>query len=169
MTEWERWSTGNWARVWNLTMLTDWKCTKQNPSKRMRRIKPSGILRYKWITWSLTRRPDLEIINKKKQKTRHLVDFAACHRVKNKEKEKKGRVLTTCQRTEKNMMVEDTYCDWRGWNGSQRLGKRAGRIRNRRRNRDHLNYSIVKIGQNTEKSPGDLRKLAVTQTPAKDH
>ena len=27
---------------------------------------------------------------------------------------------------------------------------------------DHLKYSIVKIGQNTEKSPGDLRRLAVT-------
>ncbi len=34
------------------------------------------------------------------------------------------------------------------------------------------NYSIsdiVKIGQNTEKSPEDLRRLAVTQTPMKDH
>ena len=28
------------------------------------------------------------------------------------------------------------------------------------------NYSIVKIGQNTEKSSGDLRRLSVTQTPA---
>ena len=27
---------------------------------------------------------------------------------------------------------------------------------------------INKIGQNTEKSPGDIRKLAVTQTPVKD-
>ena len=31
------------------------------------------------------------------------------------------------------------------------------------------NYSIVDNGQNTEKSPGDLRRLAVTQTPVKDH
>ena len=28
--------------------------------------------------------------------------------------------------------------------------------------------SIVKISQNTEKSPGELRRLAVTQTPMKD-
>ena len=28
---------------------------------------------------------------------------------------------------------------------------------------------IIKIGQNTEKSPGDLRKLAVTETPVKSH
>ena len=31
------------------------------------------------------------------------------------------------------------------------------------------NYSIIENGQNTEKSPGDLRRLAVTQTPEKDH
>ncbi len=34
---------------------------------------------------------------------------------------------------------------------------------------DHLNYSIIEIGQNTEKSPGDFRRLAVTQTPVNDH
>ena len=37
------------------------------------------------------------------------------------------------------------------------------------RGQDHLNYSIVEIGQNTEKSLGDQRRLAVTQTPAKDY
>ena len=31
------------------------------------------------------------------------------------------------------------------------------------------NYYIIENGQNTEKSPGDLRSLAVTQTPVKDH
>ena len=35
-------------------------------------------------------------------------------------------------------------------------------------NGDHPNY-IIEIGQNTEKSPGDLRRLAVTKTPVKDH
>ena len=35
--------------------------------------------------------------------------------------------------------------------------------------RDHPDYSIVDNSQNTEKSPGDLRRLAVTQTPVKDH
>ena len=34
---------------------------------------------------------------------------------------------------------------------------------------DYPNYSIVKVEQNTEKSPGDLRRLAVTQTPVKDY
>ena len=34
---------------------------------------------------------------------------------------------------------------------------------------DHPNYSIVEISQNTKKSPGDMRRLAVTQTPGKEH
>ena len=34
---------------------------------------------------------------------------------------------------------------------------------------NHANYCIIEIGQNTEKSPGDLRRLAITQTPVKDH
>ena len=33
---------------------------------------------------------------------------------------------------------------------------------------DHPNYSIIENGQNTEKSPGDLRRLTVTQTPVKN-
>ena len=33
----------------------------------------------------------------------------------------------------------------------------------------HPNFSISKIDQNTEKSLGDLRKFAVTQTPVKNH
>ena len=30
-------------------------------------------------------------------------------------------------------------------------------------------YRIIENGHNTEKSPGDLRRLAVTQTQLKDH
>ena len=37
------------------------------------------------------------------------------------------------------------------------------------KNGDYPDYSIVKIGQNIEMSPGDLRRLAVTQTLVKDH
>ena len=33
----------------------------------------------------------------------------------------------------------------------------------------HPNFTIIENGQNTEKSSGDLRKLAVTQSPVKDH
>ena len=38
-----------------------------------------------------------------------------------------------------------------------------------RTNGDHPNDSIIENGQNTETSPGDLRRLAVTQTPGEDH
>ena len=34
---------------------------------------------------------------------------------------------------------------------------------------DHPNNNIIENGKNTENSPGDLRRLAVTQTPVKDH
>ena len=34
---------------------------------------------------------------------------------------------------------------------------------------DHPNYSIIENTQNTEKSPRDTRRLAVTQTPVKNH
>ena len=34
---------------------------------------------------------------------------------------------------------------------------------------DHPNYFIIENGQNIEKSSGDLRRFAVTQTPVKDH
>ena len=36
-----------------------------------------------------------------------------------------------------------------------------------RRVEDYPNDSIAENGQNTEKSPGDLRRLPVTQTPVK--
>ena len=63
----------------------------------------------------------------------------------------------------------DTDCNWCTWNDAKRLGKGARGVRNRKASRDHPNYSIVRIGQNTEKSPGDMRRLAVTQARMKDH
>ena len=52
---------------------------------------------------------------------------------------------------------------------TKRLLKGTGGLRSWRTSGDHPNYSIIENSQNTEKSPGDLRRLAVTQTPAKDH
>ena len=40
-------------------------------------------------------------------------------------------------------------------------------LENKRTSGDYPNYYIIEIGQNTEKSPGDLRRLAVTTM--KDH
>ena len=51
----------------------------------------------------------------------------------------------------------------------QRIDTRTRGLRNKMTSGDHPNYSIVEYGQNTEKSPGDLRRLTVTQTPVKDY
>ena len=61
----------------------------------------------------------------------------------------------------------DFSCSWCTWNDAQRISKGTGRLRNQRTRRDHPDNSITKIGQNTEKSPGDLRKLVI-QTPEKN-
>ena len=39
------------------------------------------------------------------------------------------------------------------------LVTRPETLRNNRTSGDYPNYSIVKVGQNTAKSPGDLRRL----------
>ena len=45
----------------------------------------------------------------------------------------------------------------------------TGGLENKRTSGDHQNFDITKINQYTEKSPGYLRRLAVTQTPARNH
>ena len=60
----------------------------------------------------------------------------------------------------------NTNCNWHTWDGPQRFGKGTGRVGNQRKNQDH---PIVEISPNTQNSPGDLRRLAVTQTPEKTH
>ena len=47
--------------------------------------------------------------------------------------------------------------------------KGTGGLGNKRTSGVNPNYSIVMIGQKTEKSPGDLRRLAVTQNPVENH
>ena len=37
------------------------------------------------------------------------------------------------------------------------------------RGRVDADHSFIKIGHKTEESPGDLRRLAVTQTPMRNH
>ena len=49
------------------------------------------------------------------------------------------------------------------------FAKGTRRLGNLWTSRDHSSYSIIKIGQNTKKSPGDLRRLDVTQTPVRNH
>ena len=50
---------------------------------------------------------------------------------------------------------------------TKRIIKGTGGVESWWTSGDHPNYSIIENGQNTEKSPADLRRLAVTQTPVK--
>ena len=47
---------------------------------------------------------------------------------------------------------------------NKRIIKGTGGLGGWRMSRDHPNYSMIENGRNTEKSPGDLRRPAVTQT-----
>ena len=94
------------------------------------------------------------------------------HRVKLKEYKKRDKYLNLAKGLEKTMDHESddyTNCNWCSWYSHQRIGTRTGGLRNNGIGEDCPNYSIVEIDQNTEKSPGDLRRLAVTQTPEEKH
>ena len=63
----------------------------------------------------------------------------------------------------------DSSCTWSTRYSHQRIDTRTEGHRSKRMSRDHPNYGIIEIGQNTKKSPGDLRRLVVARTPVKDH
>ena len=77
-----------------------------------------------------------------------------------------------CKGTEKCMEHEsdsDTNHNWNALYSHQRIGTGTEGLGNKRTSGDHPNYSIVEIGQKTKKNPGDLKRLAATQTPVKGH
>ena len=65
------------------------------------------------------------------------------------------------------MTDSDISSDWCTRNNPQRLGKGILRLGNKWTSGNHPVYCIVKIGQNTEKTPQDLKRLAFTQNPVK--
>ena len=54
----------------------------------------------------------------------------------------------------------EVYNNWCYWYSHQSISKGTWGLGNKRKSEGHLNY-IIEIGQNTEKSPGNLRRLAV--------
>ena len=52
---------------------------------------------------------------------------------------------------------------------SRSLVRGSGRVGNRKTSIEHPNYCTDKIGQITEKIPGDLKRLGVTKTYVRDH
>ena len=121
------------------------------------------------------RRPDLIIINNKKKKICKIVDFAvpADHRIKLKECEKRDRYHDLARELKKklwNMKVTIIPIVISAF-GTLRKGllKVSGGFGSWRPSEDHPNNSTIEDGQNTEKSPGDLKRLAVTQSLLKYH
>ena len=120
------------------------------------------------------RLPDLILVNKKKKRTCRIVNFAfpADHRVKLKESEKKDKYLVFARELKKlwnmKVMVIPIVISALG-TVTKRIGTRTEGLENKRTSGDQRNDSIIEIGQNTEKSPGHLRKLAVTQTLVRNH
>ena len=116
------------------------------------------------------RRPDHIIINKKKRICK-IVDFAvpADHRINLKECEKKGKYLDLARELKKlwNMKVTIVPIVIRAF-GTITKGLLKG-FGSWLTGRDYPNDSIDENGQNPETSAGDLRRLAVTQTPVKNH
>ena len=83
--------------------------------------------------------------------------------IENEKKLKERQVLGPCQKSCEN----DSFTNYNGCtlNGPKSLHKETVISGNRRTGWNYLNTSIIKIDQNTEKSPGDPRRLAVTLTP----
>ena len=59
-----------------------------------------------------------------------------------------------------------TNCNWCVWNSNQRIAKGTRGPGSWRTSGDHPNDSTIENGHNTKKSPEDLRRLAITQTPS---
>ena len=124
--------------------------------------------------WNIEIQTDHQKKKKKKRKKKNL-PYSGLNRFggaqsPHQRKRKEVRVLGPCQRAKKVLKHEgdgNINCCWYARNGPQRLRKETRRIENQKKNRDHPDYSIVEDGQNTEKSPGDPRRIAAI--PVKDH
>ena len=121
------------------------------------------------------RQPYLVIVNKtKKKRTCRIADFAVPvdNRVQLNESENKDKyqdLVRELKKTAEHDCDGDTNCNWCSQYNPQRIGKRTWRLVNKRTSGDYPNYCIIKIGQNTKKSPWDMRILVVTQTPMENH
>ena len=53
----------------------------------------------------------------------------------------------------------ETNCKWCVWDNPQKIGTGTEGVGDRRTSGDYPDNSIVAVSQNTEKGPGNLRKL----------
>ena len=101
------------------------------------------------------------------------MDFAipVDYRIKLKECEKKYKYHDLARELKKlwNMKVIVILIVIGAFGTVTKRSKGTGGLGSWRTNEGHPNNSIIENDQNTEKSPGDLRRLALPQTPVKDH
>ena len=102
------------------------------------------------------------------------MDFAllADHGVKLKESEKRNKYLDLARELKKLWNMKVTVIPFIiGALGTVTNGIKKGLVdlERKRLSGDHPNDSIIEIGQNTKKSPGDLRRLAISQTAMINH
>ena len=63
----------------------------------------------------------------------------------------------------------DSNYDWNVGKSTHLLGKGVGKVENRMTKRDHFDYFITEISQNTVKGRGGLSRIAVIQTSVKGY
>ena len=118
------------------------------------------------------RRPDLVIVNKKREPAEFWTLPSQLITCKNWKK-LKGKISTeTVLENWKNFGTWKWrwyLLYWCVWYSNQRIGTGTRELGNKRISGDHPIGIIIKIGQNTEKSSGDLRRLAVAQTLLEDY
>ena len=104
----------------------------------------------------------------KKKRTYQIVDFAvlADNSVKLKESKNRDKYLDL-KKTMEHEVDGDT--NWRARFSYQNFGTGTEGLGNKRTSIEHPNYSIVEVSPNVAKSPGDLGRLAITQTPGRNH
>ena len=122
--------------------------------------------------------------NQQKKRACQIAVFAvsADHRIKLKESEKKEKYLDFTRELKKLWYMKVTVIPIvigalgtvtkglvKGLGNKRKTGKGTGGLGNKRKSGNHANYCIIKISQIPEKNPGELRKLAVTQTTVKSH
>ena len=123
MTWWKRWSTGNYARNWNLTILPNGTCSNQESVLEDETHKILWNFEIQMDHLLPSRRPDLVIINMKEKS-------GLCHPSwSQSEKQRKWRekqVLEPYRTTGKAVEHEDdgdTTCNWCTWKGGWKSWK----------------------------------------------
>ena len=106
------------------------------------------------------------------------MDYATLddQRLKIKGSEKVNKYLDLAWGLKKTVKHEgdgDDSCNQWTWNNLQNLGKNVLNLKSEVESRPYRSwlffFFFFLIDQNTEKRPGELRIIAVTQTSAKDH